>query len=72
MSESENKQALNAESPNPAQKKTIWTPTTIFTTLLFLTTGTMNTIALKLQDTRNYKHSALQGMNILLGQYLCL
>ena len=53
-------------------KKTVWTTVTIVATVVMLITGTMNTISLKYQNTRNYKHSMVQTATIFIGEYLNL
>jgi hypothetical protein len=56
-----------------APKKSIWTTTVIVSTVLMLTSGTMNTIGFAIQgDKYGYKHGVCQTALMFIGEYLNL
>lgn len=53
--------------------KSIWTPTVIISTVVFLASGTMNTIGFAIQgDKYEYKHGVCQTALMFVGEYINL
>lgn len=58
---------------NNMPENSIWTPTVIIATVLFLASGTMNTIGFAIQgDKYEYKHGVCQTALMFLGEYVNL
>lgn len=56
-----------------APKKSIWTTTVIASTIMMLTSGTMNTIGFAIQgDKYGYKHGVCQTALMFIGEYINL
>lgn len=53
-------------------QKSIWTPNVIFSTVVMLLSGTMNTLSFKLENRQNFKHGQFQSSLIFIGEYLTL
>jgi hypothetical protein len=52
-------------------KTSIWTTTVIASTIMMLTSGTMNTIGFAIQgDKYGYKHGVVQTALMFIGEYL--